>query len=97
MDDAGITRFPLSRCLYYKTKLDAHSVASGPARRPKPNDLTVCLKCGAVMLVGDDLTPRGMTEPEMHEVMTDPEIMTTLARVVEGIHFVKAINKAMGN
>jgi hypothetical protein len=59
------------------------------AARPSPGDLMACIGCGAVMMLADDLTMRGMTEEEIDDVMANVEAMNDLARAVRGIHLLK--------
>lgn len=88
--EAGIAKLPESHCLECGNKLNAAGSFEHPGELPKPGDLYVCGKCGAVMLYAADLTPRGMTEAEMDELTKDAETMGELARTVARVHMFRA-------
>jgi hypothetical protein len=88
------THTPLSKCLNCGAKLDAVSTSSGkPDAPPTEGCLTVCLHCGAVMMLDAGLKVRGMTDAEIAELISDRQMMRHLARVSRAIRFVKM----MGN
>lgn len=70
--------------------MNAAGAADGPGELPRPGDLNICYRCGAVMLFSDDLTPRGMTEQEINELTEDTETMNELARQVSRVHLLRA-------
>jgi hypothetical protein len=88
--EPGIAKLPPAKCLECNQPLNAAGSFEHPGELPKPGDLYVCGKCGAVMLYADDLTPRGMTEPEMQELIEDTETMNELARSVARVHLFRA-------
>jgi len=53
---------PLSLCPSCGKELDASSEFGG-AGKPKPNDLSICLYCGAFLVFNENMTLR-MLEPE---------------------------------
>jgi len=86
-----ITRTPESRCLNCGKKLDAlGGIDTDDA--PEPGNLVLCIACGAVMMIADDLTPRGMTREEMDDLCNDAETMNYLARQVRKIHMLPKLN-----
>lgn len=49
---------------------------------PKPGDINLCLKCGAVSFIQEDLTLKQATEDELKKVKEeDPEAYSELRRV----------------
>jgi hypothetical protein len=58
---------------------------------PSEGDLTVCIRCGAVMMFASDLTVRGMTDAEIDAISSNTECMKDLARLVQGLHFVRSM------
>jgi hypothetical protein len=86
-----ITRTPESRCLNCNKKLDALG-GIDTEDSPEPGNLVLCIACGAVMMIADDLTPRGMTREEMDDVCNDAETMNFLARQVQKIHMLPKLN-----
>ena len=83
-------RIPQSRCLNCGAPLNAMGTAdlNEPAL-PSPGDAVVCIRCGGVMMVGDDMRPRGMSDAEMDAMTADREWMNDIAKLVQSIHFVK--------
>lgn len=96
MDDPSVTIVKESKCLACGRKVNA---VGNPEdlTRPVPGSLIVCMKCGAVMMLADDLTLRGMTDAEMDELMGDRETMDDLARLVKKVHLFRAHERAQGN
>lgn len=68
------TRLPTSKCLDCGKTVTAATPPKG-AKKPKPDDFTVCLYCGHVMAFDSDMTVRALTDAEMHEVAGNPEIL----------------------
>jgi len=86
-----ITRTPESRCLNCNNKLDALG-GIDTEDAPEPGNLVLCIACGAVMMIADDLTPRGMTREEMDDISNHAETMTFLARQVRKIRMIPKMN-----
>lgn len=58
MDD-GLTLHPPARCPGCGYKLDACTPAPGtPAVPPGPGDVTICARCGQILVFGTGMTPR---------------------------------------
>jgi len=86
----GVTRTPLNNCLNCGYKIDAAGTVDGePGPGPTEGSLSVCLKCGAVMMYDGDLKLRGMTGAEMDEIINDRVTMDVLSHLVRRIHFIK--------
>lgn len=88
-----VARTPECRCLNCGARLDA--VGTGdPAveAHPLPGDVTVCIRCGAVMKLDDALRLRGMSEVEMDELVNDKEWMDQVAKIVRAVYFIKHID-----
>jgi hypothetical protein len=60
-----------------------------PGPPPTGRDVTVCIKCGAVMMLDRDLKVRGMTDAEIAELTSDLELMNVLARMVRCVHLMR--------
>lgn len=60
---------------------------------PSPGDLTVCLKCGAVMELSANLTCIGLTREKVEKVQADTKLMNAVARLVKAVHFVMALHE----
>lgn len=88
--EPGILKFQASKCLECGARMNAAGAPEHFGELPKPGELCVCSKCGAVMKFSDDLTPRGMTEEEMAELIADTETMNELAGHVARVHLFRA-------
>jgi hypothetical protein len=83
-------RVPESRCLNCGARMDGLGTGDRDVEaKPEPGDVAVCIKCGAVMKLDENLRLRGMTEAEMDELTADRAWMDEVARMVRAIHFVK--------
>jgi hypothetical protein len=88
-----IARVPESVCLNCGAPLNM--VGTGDANveaKPEPGDVTVCIKCGGVMKLDENLRLRGMSDREMDELVADREWMDQVARMVQRVYFVKRLN-----
>jgi len=86
-----ITRTPECHCLNCGKLLDTvggvdHSDA------PEPGCVVLCLRCGAVHMLGDNLSLRGLSEAEMDYLTNDNEYMAFLAALVGRIHLIPKMN-----
>lgn len=85
-----VARTPECNCLNCGKLLSALGTGDPTVEaKPEPGDVTVCLRCGAVMKLADDLRVRGMTDAEMDELIADKEWMNHVARMVKAIQFMK--------
>lgn len=71
-----ITRTKLTRCPHCGTKLDSLGDLED-GRPPGPGDVSVCVRCGGVMVIGEGLGVRAATKEEMRVFDRDPEIQKT--------------------
>ena len=62
------TRTPKSPCPICGYVMDAATMVNGSAG-PKPGDVSICMRCGAVNLFGEDLTIRAPTADEKTAIM----------------------------
>jgi hypothetical protein len=88
--EKGIRKTPLCSCLACGHRLNAGAAPDDSGALPGPNDLTVCLQCGAVMKYAADMTLRGMSDEEMDELTNDADWMNEVARLVKRVHLIKA-------
>jgi hypothetical protein len=82
-------QIPECRCLSCGRPMDALGTPDGAEAKPAPGDIAVCLRCGAVMKLDENLKLRGMTEAEMDELVADQAWMDEVAQLVGAIHFLK--------
>lgn len=73
-----ISRVPLNLCPVCGTKLDAVTSIESMAK-PNVGDITVCIKCAAVLRFDGELRLRAMTEREIREL--HPDNFKDIARV----------------
>lgn len=86
------TRAPEHRCLHCNARLDAHTNADGGSALPDAESVVICAYCAAVMMIGRDLTCRGMTQKEVDSIMSDVEFMRFLARTIGRLRFIRAMS-----
>jgi len=86
-----VQRTPDCKCLRCGKAMDALGTGNPKIKADaKPGDVAACLKCGAVMLLTDNLTVLGMTDQEMDDLMANSETMNDIARMVQAIHMIRA-------
>jgi hypothetical protein len=69
------TRVPLSKCPMCAYEMDCATCVENKEQLPKPNDVTLCIKCGEVLVFTEGLALRLPTEKEYQEYGTDPRII----------------------
>jgi len=84
-----ITRTPESKCLYCGAPFSAATSLAGDYV-PEPGNLTVCIKCGSVHMIADDMTVRALTQDETAELLAQPELIAAIARTVRAVRMVRA-------
>lgn len=85
-----VVRVPESRCLNCGALMNALGTGDRHVEaKPEPGDVSVCIRCGAVMKLDGELRLRGMTNEEMDELTADRAWMDQIAKMVQKIHFVK--------
>lgn len=68
---------PPSNCSECGTKLDCGGSLDGAGL--KPGDISVCLYCGNLAALGEDLKLRPLTDEEMHRLAGNPVLLKTQA------------------
>lgn len=87
-------RTPECACLNCGRLMNAAGSTDGsPIPPPAEGDLSVCLRCGAVMKYDSAGKVRGMTQAEMDKLKADTEQMNMLAKLVRGIRFVRQLRE----
>lgn len=82
---------PECACLYCGRRVNAAGSPDGsPIPAPAEGDVTICMRCGAVMRFNAAGKVRGMSDAEMDELIADAEYMNMLARLVRRIRFIRA-------
>lgn len=76
-------RVPPTVCIRCCKNIDS---ASGSGERPSPGDPVICAYCGQLMIIGEDLSPRKMTEIEMDDIKQDLPVM---AKIQAAQHFIR--------
>ena len=81
---------PLSACPACGYEMDAASSATDPSYRPRPEDYSLCGKCGEVLVYAADLTLRAADLKDM--LALDDEqgrLLTHLQRTIRRERFIK--------
>jgi hypothetical protein len=79
------TKLPRSECLNCGHPLDRATHVDG-ARRAKPGDVTLCIRCSHIMIFTEDMSFRNPTDEELTEIAADADVMraaVALARMRE--------------
>lgn len=74
--DSNNHPLPLCRCVVCGTKLDSATRPGPEEERPRPGDLSLCLKCGEIYVFNQDMTIRVPTVAEL--MQCGPEIHSEL-------------------
>lgn len=75
-------------CVNCGKTLDAVS-DTGHGQAPEPGHPILCLKCGAVYILGEDLVPRAFTKQEEEELLKDEQTMNEIAFFTRKIHIMR--------
>lgn len=76
------TRTPTQMCLNCGKLIDAAS-GVGHSRWPKPDDITVCIGCGHIMVYTNALHLREPTASELFVLSFRPDIQKVVATIKE--------------
>lgn len=71
-------------CLYCKANLDCHDQIKGPGEdddTPDPNDATVCLHCGGLMVFDEKLQLREPTKDEIEQMLGDIRVTAAISAI----------------
>lgn len=79
MRDFQVPSFPCPQCGY---ELSGAMAVDGRFA-PRSGDLTVCVKCGALLVYGEGLRPRRMTDNDLR--LVPPQEKYTLLTVQEAV------------
>lgn len=67
---------PEAHCLNCGQLIDAASeLPFADSRAPEPGDISICLYCRHIMVYGEDLVPRELTDEEIVEIAGDRELV----------------------
>ena len=83
---AYVVKVPESNCLACNAPMN--SLGARGSGKPHSGDAVVCIRCGAVMGLDDNLRLRPMTVQERDELLTDREWMNRVAKMVRRVHMV---------
>ena len=75
-------RVPSTRCTNCGKDMDAADPTSG-GRGPKPGDVAICFYCHHLMVYGDELILRELTDQEIKQVAGEPEIILAMKALGE--------------
>ena len=64
---------PISFCPICKYEMDRATYADKEERKPSPNDYSVCLKCGEILVFSEDLFLREATISDLMLIPSDVE------------------------
>lgn len=74
------------RCPFCNYILNAATAGPhNPDASPEPNDATICINCGGVLIYDEHTRVRKPTDQELAEVMADPNA-TLMVQAVADLH-----------
>jgi hypothetical protein len=82
MREDSITAVPTNLCLQCGQKLDAATDTLDSGARPKEDDISLCLYCGAFAAFTGEGRLRPLTDEENSIVNNDPRIMVAQAAII---------------
>lgn len=74
---------PLSKCPLCGYEMDCVTCVDTPDQAPRPGDLTICIKCGEVLVFTEELGLRIPTKEEYERYGNDDRIVAA-QRIVRG-------------
>lgn len=92
-----MTKVPASRCVSCGQINTESSAFCAPTPDPHPGDTALCLYCGHVSIVADDLTLRALTDAEMHEIAGDESLLAAQRMRVKILESIKQKQKERGS
>ena len=98
--EPGITLVGSTTCPECGARLNAvggHKAGGTAGETAQPGAISICGKCGAAMVIGDDMKLRGFTDAEAEEVLKDPAWLEVLAKATLAVHLYRAIKRAERN
>jgi hypothetical protein len=69
------SRVPKSKCLACGVRMDRATNMFDGQLKPSPEDFTICLKCGHLMIFADDLRVRELTTKEIVKIAGDKRVL----------------------
>lgn len=67
-------------CLGCGHHMDMAAQVAGD-EKPRPGDVTLCIRCGHVMIFDADLSFRNMNEAEQREIEQDPQVQKVILAI----------------
>jgi len=83
---------PENTCLRCGYMCDRASVCDSPITRPRPDDVTVCMKCGEIMIFDHELKFRKPNDDDLKSIATDSALMFNIVMAKTAIIQVKKDN-----
>ena len=68
-------RLPPELCSECSQLLDAASYIGDERVKPRPGDISLCIRCGHMTVFKDDMHRRELSDEEMHEMAGDPALL----------------------
>lgn len=87
-DEQGSIITPLNRCPRCFYTMDRCVSPMGDFK-PKDGDISLCIKCGAVMAFTSTGTIRPFKESEFREIMKNEPVMSLITSAVKAIYFIR--------
>jgi hypothetical protein len=87
---AKTTYIPKQQCLKCGKNLSGAAAPFQPTEDAKPGDLAMCMFCGAVMRMDENLVVRALTEGELAALTNNGMLMAQITRARNAMQAIKA-------
>lgn len=88
---------PKHPCYACGTEIDSISDLQDSQLAPKPGDFSVCLKCGALLILDERLVGRKPTQEEKIAIMNDRDNAVQIKIIRQGITYLKLMRRSQVN
>jgi len=80
---------PENTCLCCGYIIDRACVCDSPITRPRPNDVTICMKCGEIMIFDHELKFRKPNKDDLLSIGGNSKLMFDIVMAKTAIHQIK--------
>lgn len=80
---------PENTCLNCGYLIDRARVCDSPITRPRPNDVTICMKCGEILIFDHELKFRKPNKDDLDSIATDTNLLLNIVMAKTAILQVK--------
>ena len=83
---------PENTCLHCGYLIDRARACDSPITRPRPHDVTICTKCGEIMIFDHELKFRKPNDNDLRSIAKDTNLMFNIVMAKTAIHQIKKLS-----